>query len=98
MRINLKDNLIIGILIGLLSPSIGILLFYYFNFQTTELRDFLDLSVKEKILSPLLSLCCVINLGVFYLFIQFDKYLSARGIILSTFLYGFVIVLLKFFL
>lgn len=88
----------VGLLIGLLGPSIGILIFYYFNFSTSELHDFLNLSVKERLLSPLLSLCCVINLGLFYLFIQFDKYLSARGVILSTFLYGFIIVLLKFYL
>jgi hypothetical protein len=98
MKIKLKDHIIIGFLVGILGPSIGILGFYYLNFSATELPEFLDLSVKEKLLSPLLSLCCVINLGLFYLFIQFDHLFSARGVILATFLYGFVIVLLKFFL
>jgi|LauGreDrversion4_1035100.scaffolds.fasta_scaffold00214_19 hypothetical protein len=98
MKINLKDNAVIGFLIGLLAPSIGILGFYYFNFTSYELHAFLDLSVKEKLLSPLLSLCCVINLGIFYLYIHFYHLLSARGVILATFLYGFIIVLLKFLL
>jgi hypothetical protein len=97
MKIDIKDMTLMGFLIGLLGPSIGILIFYYFNFNTSGMGDFIDLSVKEKLLSPLLSLCCVINLGIFYLFIQFDKFLSARGVILSTFIYGFLIVLLKFY-
>ncbi len=94
----IKDHLLIGLLIGLLAPSIGILIFYYANFEMKSFDDFLDISIRQKLLSPLLSLCCVINLALFYLFIQFDHFLSARGVILSTFIYGFVIVLLKFFL
>ena len=98
MKINIKDHLITGLLIGLLLPSLGILGFYLYNFGDTELHSFLDVSVKEKLLSPLLSLCCVINLAVFYLFVQNDHFLTSKGIILSTFVYGFIIVLLKFFL
>ncbi|OYU95097.1 MAG: hypothetical protein CFE21_12385 [Bacteroidetes bacterium B1(2017)] len=98
MKINLKDNLVIGFLSGLIGPSIGIIGFYLVNFGSDSVDAFLDASIKGKLMSPLLSLCCVINLGIFYLYIQFDKYLSARGVILSTFLYGFIIVLLKFFL
>ncbi len=94
----IKDLLIIGFLMGLLAPSIGIFGFYAFNFNAHNLSQFIELSIKEKLLSPLLSLCCVINLGVFYLFIHFERFKIAKGIILATFLYGFAIVLLKFFL
>jgi hypothetical protein len=94
----IKDLLIIGILIGLLAPTIGIFGFYAFNFSMHNLAEFVELSIKEKLLSPLLSLCCVINLGVFYLFIHFEKFKIAKGIILATFLYGFAIVVLKFFM
>jgi hypothetical protein len=94
----IKDNFFIGFFLGLLGPSIGILGFYLYKFSSYDLLGFLDLSVKEKLLSPLLSLSCVINLGVFYLFIHYERYLTSRGIIFSTFLYGFTIVVLKFFL
>ncbi len=94
----IKDHLLTGLFVGLLAPSIGIFLFYYLNYQSRGLEDFLSFSVREKLLSPLLSLCCVINLALFYIFIQFNLYFSARGVILSTFIYGFFIVVLKFFL
>ena len=96
MKIKL-DNFGLGVFLGLVAPSIGILIFYLFNYSLQNISSFLELAVKEKMLSPLLSLCVVINLGVFYLFINFEKYLTARGIILSTFTYGLAIVVLKFF-
>jgi hypothetical protein len=94
---NKLDNFWLGVLLGLLAPSIGILIFYFVNYSLQDISSFLELAVKEKMLSPLLSLCVVINLGVFYIFIHFEKYLTARGIILSTFSYGLAIVVLKFF-
>jgi hypothetical protein len=98
MNRNFKDNILLGFLIGLLGPTIGIIGFYFVNYSTSSFADFIDLSVKHKLLSPLLSLSCVINLALFYLFIHFEKYPTSRGIILATFLYGFVIVLFKFFI
>lgn len=98
MQFKQLDHVFLGFLLGVISPSIAILIFYYINFSTSDLGSFLNLSVKEKLLSPLLSLCLVVNLGVFYLFIHFEKLFSARGVILATFLFGFIIVLLKFFL
>jgi hypothetical protein len=98
MQIKQLDHVFLGFLLGVIAPSIAILIFYYLNSSTSDLGSFLNLSVKEKLLSPLLSLCLVVNLGVFYLFIHFEKLFSARGVILATFLFGFIIVLLKFFL
>lgn len=98
MQIKQLDHVFLGFLLGVIAPSLAILIFYYLNFSTSDLGSFLNLSVKEKLLSPLLSLCLVVNLGVFYLFIHFEKLFSARGVILATFLFGFIIVLLKFFL
>jgi hypothetical protein len=96
MQKNKFDHLLIGIVIGLLAPSIGIVIFYYSKFTHASLAQFISTSVEEKLLSPLLSLCAVINLGVFYLIIRTEKYLTAKGVILATFIYGLAIVLLKF--
>jgi hypothetical protein len=93
---NKFDHLIIGLVLGLLAPTLGILIFFYSKFSESNLSEFLTVSIQEKMLSPLLSLCAVINLAVFYLFIQFDKLQTAKGIILATFIYGLAIVLLKF--
>lgn len=93
---NKFDHLYIGLILGLLAPTIGILIFFYSKFSESNLSEFITVSIQEKMLSPLLSLCAVINLAVFYIFIQFEKLQTAKGIILATFIYGLAIVLLKF--
>lgn len=93
----IKDNLVIGLLMGIIAPTIGIYLFYITNFKHTAFQEFLKLAFQEKLIAPLLSLSCIINLAIFYIFLRFEHYNSARGIITATFLYGFVIIVLKFF-
>jgi hypothetical protein len=93
---NKFDHLLIGLSVGLAAPTIGILIFYFTKFSESSLALFVTVSIQEKMLSPLLSLCAVINLAVFYLFIHFEKLQTGRGIILATFIYGLAIVLLKF--
>ena len=92
----LKDSILLGIPVGLIGPVIGVLVFYFVNFSTSNISNFFRMAAAQNLLSPLLSLCAVINLGVFFLFIKINYLQTARGIILSTFLYGLVIVGLKF--
>lgn len=94
----LKDNLFIGALSGIAGPSLVMYIFYLSNFHNESFLFFLTSAVTKGLMSPLLSLCALINLGTFYLFLQFNYLYSARGVILSTFIYGFVIILLKFLL
>jgi hypothetical protein len=92
----LKNNVFIGLIAGLVGPIIGILCFYFYNFKHSPIGSFFRMAAQENLLSPLLSLCAVINLGVFFLFIKFNHLYSSRGVIISTFLYGIMIVVFKF--
>ncbi len=94
----LKDKVIFGVIPGILGPTIVMYLFYLANFKHEAFLDFMETSVTNGLLSPLLSLCALINLGTFYLFLQFNKLYAARGVILSTFIYGTLIIVLKFLL
>jgi hypothetical protein len=93
-----KDSLLFGLLMGLALPIIGVLIFYYSKFAAVDLMQFMDVATKHKVLSPMLSLCAILNLGTFYLFLNKNLYLTARGIILATIIYGITIVALKFVL
>ena len=92
----IKDSVVIGTIVGIICPALGILIFYLLNFNDQPLMDFLSESITNKLLSPLLSLCAILNLGIFYLFLQRNKLYSARGVIFSTIIYGLTIVILKF--
>jgi hypothetical protein len=94
----LKDSLLLGLILGITLPIIGVLVFYYSKFAAVDLWHFLEVATKHQVLSPMLSLCAVLNLGTFYIFLNKNLYLTARGIILATIIYGVTIVLLKFVL
>jgi hypothetical protein len=93
---NKYDKLYIGIITGIIAPLIGVIIFYLINFSSETILNFLTESVKNKLLSPLLSLCAIINLGLFYLYLHFNYLYNARGVILSTLIFGLVIVIIKF--
>lgn len=93
---NKFDKLYIGIITGIIAPLTGVFIFYAINFSGEPIMEFLTESIKNKLLSPLLSLCAVINLGLFYLYLQFNYLYNARGVILSTLLLGLAIVSIKF--
>ena len=94
----IKDHLVLGLILGLLIPVLGVIGFYYSKFAAIDLFQFLQVATKHKVLSPMLSLCAILNLGTFYLFLNKNYLLTARGVILATIIYGVTIVLLKFVL
>ena len=103
----MNDKIIFGFLIGLFSPLffmpviVWIVNFLYSNiflslFETLSLIRNLD-SVDYP---SLISLSLIINLIFFLSILKFSKsnfsMYYARGILFSTFLYGMVILVLKF--
>jgi len=92
-----KDNTIVGLIFGLIAPLIVMLGFWKFQFGHTSLIGFYEIMVQSNNLPGLISIGLVGNLGAFFLFYRFKLDVSARGVIMATFLYGLVIVILKFF-
>lgn len=92
------NNVFLGVVLGLIVPIITVFFAYKIRFNQYELQDFFVLMVQKKILSSLLSICVIPNLLVFMVFIWLNYLYSARGVLLSTFIVGFIIVCVKFLL
>jgi hypothetical protein len=92
------NNIWLGFILGLLVPVITVLIAYKIRFSQYELNEFFRAMIQNKVLSSLLSLCAIPNLLVFLIFIWLNYLYSARGVLLSTFIVGFVIVGFKFLL
>ena len=92
------DKMWLGVSLGVLAPVLTMFGYYLINFHHITLMRFFEHIYKVHIEAPFLSLCVVSNLLVFFIFIWSEKYLSARGVLLSTFLYGGAVVYLKYFL
>ena len=89
-------NLIKGIIIGIISPIILFILVVVF-FLEYEITYFVKKHINEENFPAIISLSLLSNLTVFFLMLRNNKDIQARGILLSTFLFGILIIYLKFF-
>jgi hypothetical protein len=98
MEVQIKkyDKLLLGLVLGIITPMVVLLVYYQVNFYYIRVDTFLYETFMKRIFLPLLSLCVVGNLAVFFLFIQTDRYLSARGVVLATLIYAILVFILKF--
>ena len=91
----MKADLIKGVLLGIIAPIIACIFYVVFINEET-LENFINNFVTDRNLPAIISLSLLINLALFFLKLKFNKDEQSRGILLSTFLYGAVIVILKF--
>ena len=88
------DRIWIGIIIGLVVPSLGFVIVYLvsvINHYTVgedivTVADLLKTTNSLVQLAKFLSVGCMLNIGAFFLFINRDYYRTARGIIFATLL------------
>ena len=91
----MKADLIKGVLLGIIAPIIACIFYVVFINEET-LENFINHFVTDRNLPAIISLSLLINLALFFLKLKFNKDEQSRGILFSTFLYGVVIVILKF--
>lgn len=89
------DRIIIGLLIGLILPVIIFLITYKVKYSEVEFMVYLHRIWQMKILLKILSLCVFPNLGVFLLFLRIKYERAARGVVMATFIYAFVVLIAK---
>ena len=92
-----KDSTILGLIVGVIAPLIVMLAFWKVQFGHTSLIGFYEVMIQSGNLPGLISIGLLGNLGGFFLFYRQKLDVSARGVIMATFLYGLIIVVLKFF-
>ncbi|MCL3780407.1 hypothetical protein EMN47_08380 [Prolixibacteraceae bacterium JC049] len=86
------NRLGIGLFLGLLLPWVILLITYTQAANNQSFVSFLEGMWHMRALIKLLSLCTIINVGVFMLFIKTNRLTSARGVLMATFIYAFVVV------
>lgn len=91
-----KDSKLLGAIVGVIAPVFGVFIYWSWAFGLVGLRDLNVLLQETEKLSAVISLGLIANLVAFFLFYRLKVDESARGVILSTFIYGFIILYLKF--
>lgn len=92
---NRYDRMLIGWLIGTIVPIVIFLITYQVKYSEMEFMVFLKSMWQMKIFLKLLSLCVFPNLGFFFLFYRNKYDMAARGVIMATFIYAFVVLFAK---
>ncbi|ULQ58215.1 hypothetical protein KJS94_08400 [Flavihumibacter rivuli] len=93
-----KDNLRLGIALGILAPVIGMLLYYLLEFYSRNvgLAEFLGyLKTYKSLLTAVSSISLVANAVLFTIYINSRKDKTAKGVFIATLIYGITVLLIK---
>jgi len=93
-----KDNLRLGLVLGLVAPILSLVIYYFFKFYPTyTFRDFFDFLRTNKTQITAVSVpCLVLNIALFTYYINSHKDSTAKGIFAATLIYAIVALLFKF--
>jgi len=91
-----RDNLKLGLILGLLGPLIGLVVIYFIKFSSYTFFDFLDYFINDnKMITSVGSLSLLANIVLFTLYINTHRDSTAKGIFILTVVYGISILVLK---
>ena len=89
----MKDKLYIGLLAGLTAPFIIVALIYLLRFNYLSVTAFIEQAFVLKVHLKIVAIGVFFaNLGLFYLFLHLNKNNASKGVILSVFLYFFIML------
>jgi hypothetical protein len=93
----MKRNVpVLGFIIGLIFPMLGMLVMYFLKFSGTPFGQFVDTLVdNHKVAAMVLSLSLLANAIPFIYYTNKRLDQTAKGIFIATMLYAVLIVLLK---
>jgi drug/metabolite transporter (DMT)-like permease len=95
-----KDNLKLGLVLGLLGPMLGLVTVFYFsgNFRSLNFVEFLDFFFNDnRLITSIGSLCLLANAVLFTIYVNTHRDKTAKGIFATTLVYGIGILVLKIF-
>ena len=100
IQINKKPNLdttVTGTLFGIFIPIITFFVIYFVLSGNQTLNDYLQRLFDRNIQGHFISISVIPNLLFFFIFIWLYKMKAARGVLLSTFLWAFLILAIRLF-
>ena len=91
-----KDNLKLGLVLGLIGPVLGLIVIYFIKFPSVAFGDFLNEFFNDnRLMTSIGSLSLLANVIFFTLYVNTHRDHTAKGIFLVTLIYGIGILVLK---
>jgi hypothetical protein len=93
-----KDNLRLGLVLGILAPVLGLTVFYFIKFRALNFTEFLQfLFIWKSLFTSVISVSLIANAILFTVYVNTRKDQTARGIFIATCVYAIVGISIKFF-
>lgn len=94
----LRDNIKLGLVLGFLSPVLGMTIYYLMRFRLFSVGDFFRVLMMQKsLMSAVVSIALVANAIVFTIYINKHKDQTAKGIFIATCIYAVAALALRWF-
>jgi len=94
-----KDNLKLGLVLGLAGPVLGLIIVYFLKFSSYGFLEFLDYFFNTRgLITSIGALCLLANAILFTIYINTHRDNTAKGIFVTTLLYGIAILIIKVFI
>lgn len=94
-----KDNLKLGLVLGLIGPALGLVVVYFMKFSSYSFMEFLDYFFNTKsLITSVGALCLLANAVLFTIYINTHRDNTAKGVFVTTLLYGIAILIIKVFI
>ncbi len=93
-----KDNLRLGLVLGLIAPIVSLVIYYFVKFYPTfSFKDFLTFIKDNKAQITAISVpCLVLNIALFTIYINSHRDQTAKGVFAATLIYAIIALLFKF--
>jgi len=96
-----KDSIGLGLILGLFAPLLGLVFFKMYKFSVFSFKETFQFMIYEpgfKTLSVALSLSLLLNALLFTIYINTNKDNTAKGIFITTLVYGLIVLSIKTFM
>ena len=83
-----KDDLKLGLVLGFITPVLGMFAYYFIQFRLFTLKEFFTVMLQQKsLMSGIISISLIANAVVFTIYINKEIDKTARGIFIATCIY-----------
>ena len=91
-----KDNIKLGLLLGLIMPLTGMFGFYLWRFRRLSIVEFIQyLGIERHLITAMVSFSLLANAILFTIYVNRQTDKTARGIFIVTLLYAIAALILK---
>lgn len=93
-----RDDLRLGLIMGLLGPLLGLVIIYFVrsDFRPLTFSEYLEyVFTNNRLITSIGSLSLLANVVLFTLYVNTHRDKTAKGIFLVTLMYGIGILVLK---